>query len=58
MNNCIVGSRIDIGANVGSYTFLSGINHNINLVILGDGRDKSRIQEQINEKGLSDKFYF
>ena len=33
-------------------------DHNINLVILGDGRDKSRIQEQINEKGLSDKFYF
>ena len=32
--------------------------YNINLVILGDGRDKSRIQEQINKKGLSEKFHF
>ena len=32
--------------------------YDINLVILGDGRDKSRIQEQINEKGLTDKFLF
>jgi len=32
--------------------------HDINLVVLGDGRDKSRIQEQINEKGLKEKFYF
>jgi glycosyltransferase involved in cell wall biosynthesis len=32
--------------------------HDINLVILGDGRDKSRIQEQINEKGLTEKFHF
>ena len=32
--------------------------YDINLVILGDGRDKSRIQEQINEKGLTDKFHF
>jgi glycosyltransferase involved in cell wall biosynthesis len=32
--------------------------HDINLVILGDGRDKSRIQEQINEKGLTKKFHF
>ena len=30
----------------------------INLVILGDGRDKSRIQEQINKKGLTEKFHF
>jgi len=30
----------------------------INLVVLGDGRDKSRIQEQINEKGLKEKFHF
>ena len=26
--------------------------HDINLVVLGEGRDKSRIQEQIEEKGL------
>ena len=32
--------------------------YDINLVILGDGRDKSRIQEQINEKGLTEKFHF
>jgi glycosyltransferase involved in cell wall biosynthesis len=32
--------------------------YDINLVILGDGRDKSRIQEQINEKGLKEKFHF
>jgi len=30
----------------------------INLVVLGDGRNKSRIQEQINEKGLKEKFHF
>ena len=32
--------------------------HEINLVVLGDGRDKFRIQEQINEKGLTEKFHF
>ena len=32
--------------------------YDINLVVLGDGRDKSRIQEQINEKGLTEKFHF
>ena len=32
--------------------------YHINLVILGDGRDKSRIQEQIQEKGLTNKFHF
>jgi glycosyltransferase involved in cell wall biosynthesis len=32
--------------------------HDINLVVLGDGRDKSRIQEQINENGLTKKFHF
>tara|TARA_B100001175_G_C19514562_1_gene646396 strand:+ start:6919 stop:8118 length:1200 start_codon:yes stop_codon:yes gene_type:complete len=32
--------------------------HDINLVVLGDGRDKSRIQKQIKEKGLTEKFYF
>ena len=32
--------------------------HDINLVVLGDGRDKSRIQEKINEKGLTKKFHF
>jgi glycosyltransferase involved in cell wall biosynthesis len=32
--------------------------HDINLVVLGDGRDKSRIQEKINEKGLTEKFHF
>jgi glycosyltransferase involved in cell wall biosynthesis len=32
--------------------------HDINLVVLGEGRDKSRIQEQINEKGLTEKFHF
>ena len=32
--------------------------HNINLLVLGDGRDKSRIQKLIEQKGISDKFYF
>lgn len=32
--------------------------YDINLVVLGDGRDKSRIQEKINEKGLTKKFHF
>ncbi|MDA7807950.1 glycosyltransferase family 4 protein [Flavobacteriaceae bacterium] len=32
--------------------------YDINLVVLGDGRDKSRIQDKINEKGLTGKFYF
>ena len=32
--------------------------HDINLVVLGDGRDKSRIQDQIQEKGLTNKFHF
>ena len=32
--------------------------YDINLVILGDGRDKSRIQEKINEKGLTKNFHF
>ena len=32
--------------------------YDINLVVLGDGRDKSRIQEKINEKGLTEKFHF
>ena len=32
--------------------------HDINLVVLGEGRDKSRIQEQIEGKGLTKKFHF
>ena len=32
--------------------------YDINLVVLGDGRDKSRIQKQINEKGLTKIFHF
>ena len=32
--------------------------YDINLVVLGDGRYKSRIQEKINEKGLTEKFHF
>jgi len=32
--------------------------YDINLVVLGDGRDKSRIQNLIQEKGISNKFYF
>lgn len=32
--------------------------YDINLVVLGDGRDKLKIQEQINEKGLTEKFHF
>ena len=32
--------------------------YDINLVVLGNGRDKSRIQHQIKEKGLIEKFYF
>ena len=32
--------------------------YKINLVVLGDGRDKRRVVEVIQQKGLSDKFYF
>ena len=32
--------------------------HNINLIVLGEGRDKLRIQKLIEQKGISDKFYF
>jgi colanic acid biosynthesis glycosyl transferase WcaI len=32
--------------------------YDINLVVLGEGRDKLRIQEKINEKGLTEKFHF
>ena len=32
--------------------------YNINLVVLGDGRDKRRVIEVIQQKGLSNKFYF
>ena len=31
--------------------------YNINLVVLGDGRDKPRLNKLIQQKGLSDKFY-
>ena len=30
----------------------------INVVVLGDGRDKQRILELIKQKGISEKFYF
>lgn len=33
-------------------------DYNINLVILGDGRDKIRVQKQIKEKGIAEKFHF
>ncbi len=33
-------------------------HQSINLIVLGDGRDKSRIQNLIEQKGISDKFYF
>lgn len=32
--------------------------YHINLVVLGEGRDKSRILELIKQKGISKKFYF
>lgn len=32
--------------------------YDINLVVLGEGRDKQRIIKLINQQGLSDKFYF
>ena len=32
--------------------------YDINLVVLGDGRDKSRIQNLILQKGISNKFHF
>lgn len=32
--------------------------YRINLVVLGDGRDKQRILEIIEKKGITDKFYF
>ena len=32
--------------------------HNINVVILGEGRDKERVEQLINEKSLSNKFFF
>ena len=41
---------------IGAFELLK--NKNINLVVLGDGRDKERVQNKINKKGLSNKFYF
>tara|TARA_Y100001935_G_scaffold254982_1_gene265943 strand:- start:497 stop:1696 length:1200 start_codon:yes stop_codon:yes gene_type:complete len=41
---------------IGAFELLR--NKNINLVVLGDGRDKERVQKIINYKGISDKFYF
>jgi glycosyltransferase involved in cell wall biosynthesis len=32
--------------------------YDINLIVLGEGRDKSRILELIKQKGVSNKFYF
>ena len=32
--------------------------HNINVVILGEGRDKERVRQLINEKSLSNRFFF
>lgn len=32
--------------------------NNINLIVLGEGRDKQRIIEEIKQKGISEKFYF
>ena len=32
--------------------------YDINLVVLGEGRDKSRILELIKQKGISERFYF
>ena len=31
---------------------------NINLIVLGEGRDKHRIVKLIKQKGLSEKFHF
>ena len=33
-------------------------NEKINLVILGDGRDKKRVQNLISKKGLENKLFF
>ena len=33
-------------------------DYNINLVIIGDGRDKIRLQKKIKEKGITEKFHF
>ena len=33
-------------------------DYNRNLVILGDGRDKLRLQKKIKEKGITEKFHF
>lgn len=41
---------------VGAFEHLK--EYNINLVVLGEGRDKQRIIELIKQKGISEKFYF
>ena len=33
-------------------------NYNINLIIIGDGRDKSRVKKLVKKKGLCDKIFF
>ena len=33
-------------------------DENINLIVLGEGRDKQRVTKIIKEKGISNKFYF
>ena len=60
------GSNLLFAGNIGmAQSFDTVVNafeklkeHDINLVVLGDGRDKSRIQDQIQEKGLTNKFHF
>ena len=41
---------------VGAFELLK--EYDINLIVLGEGRDKSRILELIKQKGISEKFYF
>lgn len=41
---------------VGAFELLK--EYNINLIVLGDGREKHRTIELIKQKGISDKFFF
>lgn len=41
---------------VGAFELLK--EYDINLIVLGEGRDKSRIIELLNQRGISNKFYF
>ena len=58
--NLVFAGNIGVAQNFDTIisAFESLKEYNINLVVLGDGRDKRRVIEVIQQKGLCNKFYF